>query len=257
MSLVSGALASDRVNAGRAAGISGATIWCFGLLTYITTLTGNRVFGSKINPGVRGWQCRLNGVGGNIELRTAAWGTTNMIYITNDTPFATLNTWYYVFGSVDTTLGSAQAHIYAGTVASLAGGASVTERAYGTATDGTTAGTYAADTNADDYMWFNTSGLAAALQGRGAWGFYHVGAIITAAQAAAWFRRPGTKAGSVSLSLVHALGYQGAGDQTDYSGNGNTGVVTGCTQNQNNPLVHGQLVGGLDPYRLAGERMVA
>jgi hypothetical protein len=255
MSLVSGANATDVANSGHAAGVTGATKISVGVLLYPTTLTSLRIVVAKLLAGTRGWQLRYTGTAGDLDARYNR-GTTNMVAITNNTPLSNLNAWNYVAMTIDTALGALQCHIYAGLLSGLAGGASAVEATYGTRTEGS--GTNLVDTTADDLLWFNSSAANIPLQGRGSWGFFLNGTILTAAQLGAWFRRPNPRnAGGVALTATHGFGLQGAGTQTDETGNGNNAAVTGCSQNSGNPAVgvHG-MPRGLDPYALVGGRLV-
>ena len=187
-----------------------------------TTLTSTRLLCAKAGGLYR---LNHNGTTGNLEWFMDRAGT-DMQFITNDTPLASTNVWYFVAVTVDTGGGAGNnANIYTGTLASA-----VAERAYGTATDGT------GGINTNSLSWgignrgAGTQNLA--FEGDIAWfGFWT--AVLTLGQLREQQYR---MRNTVNCQNFMHLGYNGVNAQIDYSGNKINGTVTGAVVSAHVPL---------------------
>lgn len=211
---------------------------------WFTTLTSGRSMGSKGVAGTNGWNMRLPNGTGDIELRWLR-ATTNYQYVSNTSPIATGQWWCIMFTAAQAAAG----HIYVGdetTALAEVGG-------YSTSTQGS--GAFASDA-AGNLRIGNLSTLVNAIEARLAhWAIF--GAQLSAADGDLWRKRPRSViAGNTALAR-YFLGAQGAGDQTDYSGNGITATPAGCTQHQSNPKC-GVILGPqvLDPFGLVSGGVV-
>ena len=147
-------------------------------------------------------------------VRTRA--TTTTFYETNDAPLTTSNKWYFVavsFASASTPV----VHIYVGDLSTLA-----VESTYGTSIDGSGA----LETDAANNLRIGSSGTSN-INWRGRIALYHlVGSELSLGQIKEQQFRPHVVANS---KLFMHLGYNGTGTQPDWSGNFNSGAVTGAT----------------------------
>lgn len=156
--------------------------------------------------------------------RNRASNTTNTVYETNDSPLS-LNVWHFVAASFNSGASAGNiAHIYVGTLTTLA-----VESAYGTQTDG--AGTPDTDVGS---IWIvgNKGNKAKSFEGDIA----IAGLIdreLTLGQIQDLQFRP--RAVKDTKIFIH-LGHNGTGTQPDWSGNGNSGTVSGPTAADHVPL---------------------
>ena len=195
---------------------------------YPTTLTTSRgIFGSRspssAAASVR--QLRLSGTGGNIELRVSR-ATTATSYISSNTPLATLNKWYCVLATFDSTA-SPTGKLYVGDLVTA-----MAEVTYGTSTAGSGAVTAEAS---QAHTWgnrFNSTPYAHAFQGSIACGQYH-NRVLSLGEGLNLQWHPRMIAG---VTAFHLLGRNGTGTQPDLSGNARNGTVTGATASNGPPL---------------------
>jgi len=232
MALTFGATTSTRVNDGSAAGIDNLTALTLLCWVRITTLTSNRTFASKRTAGA-GWFLGLSGTAGDVQF-FADRATADTTYTTTDTPLATTGAWRFLAATLDQAAGAgALMGIYGGSLTTPA-----TARAL-SATDGS--GAFSADAAAA-LIWGNNSAFTVAIQGDVAQ-VALFGAVLSLADIQSWQLRPRVTVGGVVAKAFHRLGNEGAGSQQDYSGNGNTGTVTGATQAAGGPpLDEGELM---------------
>ena len=222
MALTFGAATSDRVNHGT----GNANLSPFTLLLWIfpTTLNTNDAIAHRGTFAANNRRSFFQSdSSGNLQLSVDR-STTDTIYITNDAPLV-LNEWNFVAASFDSSAGAGEiANIYRGSLTAL-----VTERAYGTATDGS--GTLA-DDSAASFIVGNIANFTTAFKGRIAIAAYVLGAW-SLAQIQAWQFRPRMVDG---IKLLAVYGYAGTGTQPDWSGNANNGTVTGATVADHVPI---------------------
>lgn len=214
--------ATEWINLG--AGASLGDLDPFTLLYWLnpTTLTGGRLLYRKAGTGIKLFT--LNGTGGNVQMQfQRAGGFTN--YLTNDTPLASTGSWIFLAGDYDSSAAAGEIHnIYKGTLTAAA-----TECTYGTATD--SSGATLADA-AGDFIVGGRVSQPNAFQGAIA-----IHAVfnrkLTLAEIVSWQWQPRMMSGCVAL---HHFGFNGTSTQPDYSGNGNSGSVSGPTQSAHVPL---------------------
>lgn len=154
MSGVFGAVSSDRVDAGAITALNNLSTLTWFLRVYPTTLTGARVLLSKANPGVAGFNLRLNDTSGNLDFRISR--TVQTDFITNSAPIGTLSRWYDLAITFDDGA-SPKVHIY-----SAVTGSALAEATYGTQT----AGSGAWDDSGHHMIVGNIDTAANAFQGR-------------------------------------------------------------------------------------------
>lgn len=217
MALTHGAVSSDRVDHGSAAGIDDqdpftVLIWCLP-----TTFTSNHFFWSKGDRSLFYFQ-----QAGNIQTQVNR-ATTTHNYRTDDTPI-TIDAWNFVAWTFDSGASAGQmSNIYVGSLTAAA-----TESTYSVSTDGT--GSVDADA-ADPLLLGNRStNPNLVFEGDIAIGAYS-SVVLTAAQIVDWQFRPRTLANMLIFSDYH-----GTGTQPDLTGNGNAGTVTGATVAGHVPL---------------------
>jgi hypothetical protein len=153
--------------------------------------------------------------------------TTDTTYATTDTPLATTGAWRFL-AFVFNQAGSAGnlASILSGDLATLAAVRTLSK------TDGS--GAFSADA-AGNLIWGNTTAAVDAIEGDLA----HVAlfsALLSTADIQSWQRRPRKTVGANVALDFHRLGNEGGSTDQDYSGNGNTGTVTGTAQAAGPPL---------------------
>lgn len=152
---------------------------------------------------------------GNIDVLWNFNGT-NAAYITNDTPLATLNKWYFVVIVLDVGSGQDIA-VYTADEATWNG-----ESTYGTSTNGTSGAKISTT-----FTVGNRAGGAKYFRGRIA-KVAHFPAALNEGDLIRHWRRLRSR-GSSSTNLLIELGIRDAlGTQRDFSGNDNDGTVTGC-----------------------------
>lgn len=217
-SLIFGAATSDVVDVGSGASLDDldpftVLLWCMP-----TTLTSGRALWSKMGTGNK--FLRFSDAAGNVQLFVTRAVTTS--YITNTAPLGTTNQWALLAASFSSAQVAGQiVKIYKGAL-----GVPAAAQTFGTATDGS--GALTTD-NTGNGRWSNMSSLAVSFQGRIAMGAVF-GAELSLADVQSWQQRPRVTVGANAAKAFFRLGNEGVGTQQDYSGNANTGTVTGATQ---------------------------
>lgn len=150
----------------------------------------------------------------------------NCVYTTNNANLTT-GKWWYIAVTFDTGASAGEVvNVYLGDISTL-----VTERTYATATDGSGA----VDSEASASLFVGSAGGG----GSNAVGadiaifqFYDTALSVEAIQLLQWLPRV---LNSNCLIYSH-YGFNGTGTQADWSGNGNSGTVTGATVSDHVPL---------------------
>lgn len=226
MALTFGGATSDRVVIAGSSTTNtptefGLAFWC-----YPTTLTSLRRMWTKCNGGDTGSRIliRLNGTSGDVEFLVTG-NALNATTITSTTPLSATNTWYFVATSYSNS-GDKKGYIYAGAL-----GSALSTPTYGTQT--------ALDSMRGDetgsFVWGNgRPGIdSVAFQGAIGVGLWINGHAPTLAE---WQTLMYTPKVIADLKLYHQLGFNGTSTQPDWSGNGNSGTVTGATQSSHVPI---------------------
>ena len=226
MSLTFGGATSDRVDCGTAAAISNLSAWTWCGWVYVTTVTvtSHRFFFRKADssPPYSNKSARMMTSG---ELRVdVERATTSTQYIAS-TGTVVANEWAFFATTYNEAAGSGEVvNIYKGLLTSPAA-----EVTYSTTTNGSGA---TIDDSPATLLLGNGESLAQVLPGRmGPQGFFN--RVLTLGEIQSWQFDPRMTAGCVGLWY---LGDNGTGTQPDFSGNGNSGTVTGATQSDNPPL---------------------
>lgn len=221
MALTLGAATSDRVDHGSAASLDNLDPFTMMMWLRVTSLTANRRFHEK-NAAVN--RSFLSGGTGNISVDRGRSGGT-AIYVTNDTPL-TLNAWQLLAFTFDTGAGAGEViNIYMGDLTTLA-----VESTYGSTADGS--GAISTDAAGNLVVGNRSSTFNRAFPGDIAVVTY-VNAVLSLNQIRDWQFRPRQLVNSV---LYSHYGFNGTGTQPDWSGNGNSGTVTGATVADHVPL---------------------
>lgn len=221
--LTFGAVTSDRVNIGSGTTIDNLNPLTFGCWIYPTTITsGRRIMTKGLGTGTQ--HSFLVATGGNLDYIRGR-GASQSDYITNSAPIVTTDKWYFVVATYDSAATPA-GHIYTGDLTSAA-----TEATYATASDGS--GTVF-DDSANDLVIGNrhSATFNVAFQGKIAACFYN-NAALSLGQIIVLQWRPTVISSTKGFWL---FGYNNVGTQTDYSGNGNAGTITGSTLSDPVPL---------------------
>lgn len=224
MSLTFGGATSDRVDCGTAAAISNLSAWTWCGWVYVTTVTNSRFFFRKADssPPYGNKSARMMTSGGlRVDVERA---TTSTQYIAS-TGTVVANEWAFFAITYNEAAGSGEVvNIYKGLLTSPAA-----EVTYSTTTNGSGA---TIDDSPATLLLGNGESLAQVLPGRmGPQGFFN--RVLTLGEIQSWQFDPRMTAGCVGLWY---LGDNGTGTQPDFSGNGNSGTVTGATQSDNPPL---------------------
>lgn len=222
MALTFGAATSDRVVCGSAASLDNLDPFTVLAWVYPTTLTaGRRVFEKLTTDN----NVRLNLAAGNVRFIRAR-ATTSTDYITNSTPLSATNSWIF-FALTYASASTPTTHIYTGNLTTA-----ITEATYGTATDGSGALT---DDAAENWVIGNKAAATFNSAWQGAIGHFSIyNVVLTSAQIEAQRLRQFVGSGCV---MFLQLGFDGTGTQTDFSGNSNTGAVTGATASAHHPYI--------------------
>jgi hypothetical protein len=233
MALVFGAGTGDRVTCGSAAVLDDNTTHTNLLWVYPTTLTDDRFFISKHRGSTAtGWFFALEGTGGNIR---TVWerATTDLDFISSNTPLVTLNKWYFVASTINQGANAGKMYVGDLTTAPV-------EVTYGTSNAGS--GAYGTDAARVFTIGNNDApSPALAFQGRIAMAS-HYNRVMTLAEIRSQWWRFSKESGCEGL---WQLGYNGTSSQPDYSGNFNAGTVTGATVAPHAPV---QVWGGALSY---------
>lgn len=221
MSLVCVEASTDSIACGSAAVLDDLTVgsvifW----LNPSSVANATRVLiGKTTNTGSTGWFMARPSSGGSVIRIVVNRATTDMLRSSSagvlvvGTPSCIAATWDV---SADTC------SIYHGTLAAALADVG------GTLTAGS--GAYVSDA-AESYVIGNAG--AASLSAGGAYSYAAVfNRVLTLAELQSWQLHPRKMAGCVAF---HELGLTGVGSQWDYSGNGNTGTITGATQSAHLP----------------------
>lgn len=217
---------TDKVSVAAASSINGLTTCTLVVWVYPTTLTNQiRIFQKGLNPSHK--IIFLNGTGGNVEIDfgrgTSGAGNVG-VYISNNTPMSSVNKWYFVAGVWDAGGGAGNImHLYIGDLTTAP-----TEVTYGTKTDGV--GSSPSDSS-NNLIIGNHESSSLGWQGRIAPVLFWNRTLSLAEIRAQWARRCITS----GCVLYHELGWNGTGTQMDWSGNGNSGTVTGATVGAHSP----------------------
>lgn len=225
MSLTFGGATTDRDEVAAAASINSLTTWSWAFWLMPTTLTNGRFIERKRNIGHR---VVLSDALGNFATSVALSGGGTS-FITTGTPLA-VNKWSFIGATFDMAnaggggTGTPYAHhLYAGDLSTL-----VTECSYGTTSAGT--GTLIGDAGVNLAIGGQEGG-GNAFQGLIAVAQFYNRVLTLGEYQQLQFRRT-MLSGCV---LYHELGYNGTSTQPDWSGNGNSGTVTGATQGAHVP----------------------
>ena len=228
MSLTFGGATSDRVDCGSGSSLddlttAGFTVWAW---VYRTGTGANQEMVTKDGSFPSGWDFAVTNDTAEGELQLfVGYNATQASYVTNSSNVIAANTWTFVAGTFDPAA-NPQIRLYLGTLSSLAAESS----GYSTATNGV--GTIGSDASANLYIGNLQRATTLAFKGRmGPVGV--VNRALSAGELQSLQYNPRMLAGTVGLWM---LGDNGTGTQPDYSGNGNSGTVTGATQSDNPPL---------------------
>lgn len=212
MALTFGAASTHRVNHGSNSVIDDLNPLTLIMWVYCTTRTSGRyIFNKGANPAKN---LLLSGGTGNIEW-VVDRATTDADYITSDTPL-TANVWTYIAITFDSAA-TPSSRIYTGKRATAA-----VESTYGTSTSGS--GSVTSDA-ANSFIVGNSSGLNAAFQGSIA-DVRYFNRALTLGECIDQQFNPHMDSG---CKLYCVYGFNGTGTQPDWSGNANSGAVTGAT----------------------------
>lgn len=239
MGLVFGANTSDRVDFGAAGGNFTDNVSLISIAAWFkfSTFTNQRVIAAKVEAnGLGGPRLRLNGT---TELQfLIARSVVNASCITTNSSLATA-TWYYVVATYDPA--DTQPRIFLGSLTSLA-----TERTYNGAQ---TIGSGSTNAQTTPFLVGNDGNLNVALQGTiatiGVWNRQ-----LSLAEVQQIQYMPRNWLGSTCYLFSH-LGILGTGTQPNWSGDANTGSLTGATLGEHVPL--GGLFGwDIEPPTMTG-----
>lgn len=223
MSLTLGAAASDKVNYGNAGGDGGSiTIFTLYMWIYPTTITVGRRMFSKVASGGAGQCSFFNTSGGTNRIRTFVdYVTTDASAISASNSIST-NSWQFFATTFD---GTNAPKIYSGNLSTAAAELSYFSQA-------APSGSRVSDSNGNAYVGGDDTATDA-FQGRIAIVNWIVGTALTLPQIKShqFFPRK-----HVNSKLLTFLGDNGTGTQPDFSGNGNSGTVTGSSRSDNPPI---------------------
>jgi len=225
MSLTFGGATSDRVVVTAATSINTLSAWTWYGWYYPTTLTAGRKIMQKADPSSPFGGRDIRVVASNFIRCDVTRATTASQYITNSNALST-NKWWFIAVTYDEAAGAGEVfNVYVGDLSTL-----VTESTYGTVQNGSGATTSDA---LGDLRIGNSTTAAQAWQGR-IGPCAHFNRVMTLGEIQSHQFNPRVASGCVGL---WNLGDNGTGTQTDFSGNGNAGTVTGATQSDNPPLM--------------------
>lgn len=228
MSLLFGANATDVVDCGSGSSIDDLMPWTWLSWVYMTTFTGGRYIMGKEDTSspFGGRRVQLNSTHQTGGLRvTQTRSTTGADYRTSSLPLST-NTWQLVAVTCDIGAAAGEVfNVYVGSLTSLAA-----ECTYGTTTDGS--GTQVSESAGILRIGNNNPGTTV-FQGRiGPSAQFN--RALSLSEIHQWQQEVQALDGCVGLWL---WGDNGTGTQTDYSGYGNSGTVTGATRADDPPLL--------------------
>ena len=170
-----------------------------------------------------GWkEFRINDAGSTNLVVTTNCATTNLNYITNDTPL-TVGSWLFIAAKWNMSASAGQqAEIYSGNLTTLA-----VESTYGTSTD--CVGAVAADAANDLFLGGNGSN---SFLGDVAF-FAYIAKDMSLGEIQEQQFHPHVIA---ETRIFSWMGFSGTTTQVDWSGNGNGGAITSATITANVPL---------------------
>jgi hypothetical protein len=185
--------------------------------------SSDRVFSKAQSASAK--ELLMTGTSGDLQFIVGR-ATTSVSFVTNNTPFATVNKWYFVAVTFNSSsLASDKAHIYVGDLSTAAA-----ECTYSTHQNGS--GTVNAD-NANNLELGNRSAdHTRSFPGHIAYCGY-LAQELTLAELVSLQWNPRVYGDTRGF---WALGFNGTGTQPDWSGNGNSGTVTSATQVAHVPL---------------------
>lgn len=215
--------ASDRVAVTSAASIEELdpfTVW--GWFYVLGKTSSDRLWSKAQTANAK--EILMSGTSGDLQV-VVGRATAFTSFVTNDTPLATNNKWYFIAVTFNSGNAAGEAvQLYVGDLT-----ASCAERTYGASTNGT--GAVRSDTGNPLYLG-NSAALTRSFPG-------HIGPIgivnreLTLAECISLQWNPRVVVGTVGF---WQLGWNGTSSQPDWSGNGNAGTVTGATQVAHVPL---------------------
>lgn len=223
-SLVFGANTTDRVDCGSGASLDSLTSFSWIWWQYATSDTGSQsMCGKGFSPAAGQKTCSRKF--GDVDdfdfiiVRATTWADAVTTGVNRP-----LNAWLLVCCTYSEADGP---RIYTGNLTTLAAEASYSTRDVG-------AGATGADA-ASSFAIGNRDNATEAFRGR-IGPFATFGAVLTLAQVRSWQRKPRNQVDGITALGFWRLGNEGTGNQQDYSGNSNTGTVTGATQGDGVPL---------------------
>lgn len=224
MSLLFGAVNSDRVNCGHGSSLANITTgtllwWC---KPSNVTNSALNFFSKQGGPPSKGWEVFRRGVDGS-SVRFLFYDSSagNAIDVFSNTGAIVANAWN--FFSQTWNVGGSSGKIYKGSLTALA--ADVTSSL-------SFSGVGAADDSAIDFLIGNGSSLAQALPESIAT-VQLFNRVLTLGEIQSQQFQPHVTSGCVAF---YHLGYNGTSTQPDWSGHGNAGTVTGATVSAHVPL---------------------
>jgi len=230
--LVLGGATSDRVTVTAAAAINNLDPMTLLTWIYPTTLSNNRMFGSKVNAGnTIGWIWLLTG-GAPSKLQFNRYRATTGTNYKTPASTVTTSTWQMFATVYDSAAGAGNiVKHYRGVIGTDA----VDVGNDGSPTDGSGANT---DDSTYDLKVGNGVNDALAIQGSVA-AFAVFGAALSLADIKSWQKRPRKTVGSNTAKLFQRFGKYGT-DVFEYTGL--TTAITGCSQGNGVPLDQGESV---------------
>lgn len=220
--LVFGAATSDRVDCGNDSSISDLTTGTVLVMEYPTTLTNSRVLISKYRGATtEGWQLnnKASGDGGLLQNELTR-ATTPAAFVASSLN-RSVNNWYCSAMTWDHAA-SPVSHFYTGLH-----NVAMAETTYSTQQDGAGAfGLDAArslfignrDTATPNQAYRGTIAVAAVYN-----------RVLSLAECEEWRLRPSGSIGSGGVVFIVLGRYGATGTQSDLTGTGNDGTITGCT----------------------------
>lgn len=200
-------------------------------LQQVTTLTWMYPTGFATNQFIigkrtdvnAGWGARIDDTSGNIFVNKPT-GSAGSNAVSTGGPL-TVNAWNFVVTTGSNDISTNNCRIFVGNLNAL-----VAEVSYASRVDRAAASAF--DDSGWPLMLGNRNNSTQSFAGRlGIQAMFN--RILTLEEMQSWQFNPRMLPGCVGLWL---LGDNGTGTQPDYSGNGNSGTVTGATQSDNPPL---------------------
>lgn len=227
MSLVFGALTTDRVNHGADTSLDDLDPFTYLMWVYPTTLTANRALMGKDAGGLNGRVLVVAGTGASSQLQGfVSRATTSSNYVTSLSVLTT-DAWHFVGMTFDSGAAAGQIiNLYHGLRTTI-----VAEQGYSISTDGSGAVTSDA---ANGLCVGNIEDASAAFEGRVAWaGVWN--RVLSLGEVRSQQFHPHVTSG---CKLFCHYGWNGTGTQPNWADTGsvNNGTVTGATVGAHVPL---------------------